>query len=81
MRARGSLFWRALSIITERLKMCSIVPLIPLRRPFCKDGLIILFSRRNSSRRVVMILFSSFPTTDVSAIGLKFAGLEVSPPL
>ena len=68
-------FWT----MADRVKICSIVPFIPVRNPFCKLVSTRLLHRRNLSRRVAIRLLKSFPMADVRAIGWKFSGLDGLP--
>ena len=54
-------------------------PLIPPRKPFCNEVSIIELDNTKSSNLMAMILWKSFATIEVRAIGLKFAGLDGSP--
>ena len=66
-------------MIADTEKMCSIVPLMPVKKPFWRLALMILFSRTNRSSCRAMILWYSLPTTDVRVMGGKFAGKWSSP--
>ena len=66
-------------MIADTEKMCSIVPLMPVKKPFWRLALMILFSRTNRSSCRAMILWYSWPTTDVRVMGQKFAGKWSSP--
>lgn len=71
----------ALSRIEQMAKMCSTVPFMPDRKPFCKDGLMMLFCRRNFSSLLARILWNSLETTGVRAMGRKLLGWEGLSPL
>ena len=75
---RGSPFKIAFSMIAEVAKVCSIVPLIPVKKPFCRLVSMILLTHRKCSSRIAIILLNSLPTTEVNAIGQKLSGLDRS---
>jgi len=75
----GRPWWMAFWTMADRVKICSIVPFIPVRNPFCKLASTRPLHHRNLSRQVAISLLKSFPMADVRAIGRKFSGLDGSP--
>ena len=69
----------ALVMMDWTAHICSMQPLTPPRKPFCKEVSIIELDNTKSSNLMAMILWKSFATTEVRAIGLNFAGLDGSP--
>ena len=74
--AKGVLCWTPLSKMQQIENMCSTVPLIPERNPFCTEGSIMRLSvtHRKCSSRLARILWNIFEITEVKAIGRKLAG-------
>ena len=79
--ATGRPLLLACSRMADIEKVCSITPLMPLRKPFWILGSMTSLSMANCSSRDARILWKISPRTDVRAIGLKFAGVEGSPDL
>ena len=74
MTERGRPFCTAFWMIAEVAKMCSIVPLMLVKKPSWRLVSIISLSRRKRSSRRARILLKSLPIAEVSAIGQKFSG-------
>lgn len=77
----GAVYVLSLTSMAEIVKICSITPGIPERNPFWILGSMMVFARRNFSRRLAMILLYNLPTVDVKAIGLNKLGEVAGPDL
>ena len=63
------LAWLIMAFIEN---ICSIVLLMPDRKPFWIDGLMMLLERQNVSSREARMLCNSLPIVEDRTIGLKF---------
>ena len=59
-------------MIADNEKMCSIVPLMPVKKPFRRLLPMISLSKTNPSSHRAIILWYNLPTADVKAMRRKF---------
>ena len=69
--ASDKLWWKMFCTITDNEKMCSSVPLMPVKKPFWRPLSMISLSKTNHSSHRAIILWYNLPTPDVKAMGRR----------